>query len=99
MTAAVLFGGFIVRGSNLTLPACELSGVYCQVKMPNGSYSCSSAPIISKSDSEIRCSWPPDYESDTIRRPLYVDVSKVTDYIEVLPRHTLTGTHSERQKS
>ena len=82
----VVFGqDFIVRGSNLTLPACELSGVYCQVKMPNGSYFCSSAPIISKSDSEIRCSWPPDYESDTIRRPLYVDVSKVTDYNAATP--------------
>ena len=91
----VVFGqDVIARGSNLALPACELSGVYCQVKMPNGSYSCSSAPIISRSDSEICCSWPSDFNIRTLHRPIIVDVVKVTDVEPTVPdsNRTITAT-------
>lgn len=90
----VLGQDFIVRGSNLTLPECELSGVCCQVRMPDGSYFCATAPIITKSDSEIRCSWPDDYTEETLRRPLYVSVTKVTSLETDTPdaSRTITAT-------
>jgi len=68
---------FVIRGSNLTFPAGGLSGVYCQVQMPDGVYRCAEAPILEKSDSEIRCSWPSDYGVETMRRRIWVTVSKV----------------------
>jgi len=68
---------FIIRGSNLTFPNEKLSGVFCQVRMNDGTYFCADAPILSKTDSEIRCSWPSDYGPETLRCRLWASVTKI----------------------
>lgn len=73
----VVFGqDFVIRGSNLT-PECKASGISCQVLMPDGIYHGANPPVVSRSDCEIRCSWPEEYTSETIRRQLIVCITKV----------------------
>jgi len=76
---------FIIRGSNLTFPNDRLSGVFCQVRMPSGIYYSAQAPIVSKTDSEIRCAWPSDYGPDTQRCRLWANVSKVVSLETPVP--------------
>ena len=75
---------FIIRGSNLTLPDNNYSGVFCTVQLP-GVNSCAEAPILSKSDSEIRCSWPAEYGPETKGCRFYAMVSKITDIKATVP--------------
>ena len=41
--------------------------------------SCAEAPILEKSDGEIRCAWPEDYGPEVLRRTLWASVTKGTD--------------------
>ena len=73
----VVFGReFIIRGSNLTLPENGFSGIFCQVMLDRYTGVCAEAPILEKSDSEIRCAWPEDYGPDVLRHTLWVSVTK-----------------------
>jgi len=75
----VVFGQeFILRGSNLLLPNDGLNEVFCQVRMNDGTYFCAAAPILSKTESEIRCAWPTEYGPETLRCRLWASVSKIT---------------------
>ena len=81
----VIFGQeFIIRGSNLTLPANGLSGVFCQVLLGDKTWICAEAPILEKNDSEIRCAWPEDYGREVLGRTLWASVTKVAN-IEANP--------------
>lgn len=70
---------FIIRGSNLTLPENGFSGIFCQVHGRDGAWHCAEAPILAKSDSEIRCAWPEDYGPEVLRLTLHASVTKVTN--------------------
>ena len=73
----VVFGReFIIRGSNLTLPENGFSGIFCQVMLDRYTGVCAEAPILEKSDSEIRCAWPEDYGPEVLRHTLWVSVTK-----------------------
>ena len=51
------------------------------------------APILEKSDSEIRCAWPEDYGSEVLRHTLWASVTKVTN-IEADPPDVDRMTHA-----
>jgi len=68
---------FVIRGSNLTPPEGGLEYVHCQVQLPSGVYQSALAPILAQSDSEIRCAWPSDYGTETLRKRMWVSVSKI----------------------
>lgn len=68
---------FIIRGSNLTPPEGGLEYVPCQVETDKHVYHCAQAPILAQSDSEIRCAWPSDYGPETLRKCMWVSVSKI----------------------
>lgn len=73
----VVFGQeFVIRGSNLTLPTNGFSGIFCQVHVDGNVWACAEAPILEKSDSEIRCAWPEDYGPEVLRHTLWVSVTK-----------------------
>jgi len=69
---------FVIRGSNLTLPEVGFSGVYCQLETRTRTYYCAEAPIVSMTDSEIRCSWPVEYGPEAVGCRFWASVTKVT---------------------
>ena len=76
----VVFGReFVIRGSNLTLPENGLSGVFCKALLPDNVILCAEAPILERSDGEIRCAWPEEYGPEVLRRTLWASVTKSFD--------------------
>ena len=90
----VVFGQeFVIRGSNLTLPTNGFSGIFCQVRLDDGVWACAEAPILEKSDSEIRCAWPEDYGPEVLRHTLWASVTKGYN-IEADPPDVDRQTHA-----
>ena len=76
------------------MPANGLSGVFCQVHLDGDVWSCAEAPILEKSDSEIRCAWPEDYGPEVLRRTLWASVTKVAN-IEANPPDVDRTAHAD----